>query len=84
MLVFIVVTGILVGMLPGLFTSDKLFSLSNIAVGLVGATVGAFLGFGDAPLLLKYSFLNEMTLMVAVAFLFVLIKVYATRKRNVS
>jgi hypothetical protein len=45
--------------------------------------VGAFLGFGDAPLLLEYPFLNEITLMVAVSFLFVFIKVSVTRKRKV-
>jgi len=45
--------------------------------------VGAFLGFGDVPLFLKYPFLNEITLMVAVSFLFVSIKVSVTRKRRV-
>ena len=52
-----------------------------IVVGLVGAVVGAFLGFGDAPLFLEYSFLNEKTLMIAVSFLFVFTKVFITRIR---
>ena len=83
LIIFILVTGIAVGLLPGLFKLDKMFSIANVVVGFVGALVGAFLGFGDAPLFLKYPFLNEITLMVAVSFLFVSIKVYATRKRKV-
>jgi uncharacterized membrane protein YeaQ/YmgE (transglycosylase-associated protein family) len=83
LIVFILVTGIVVGVLPGLLRLDKTFSVTNIVVGFVGALVGAFLGFGDAPLFLKYPFLNEITLMVAVSFLFVSIKVSVTRKRRV-
>ncbi len=82
LITFILVTGIVVGILPGLLKLDKMFSITNIAIGFVGALVGAFLGFGDAPLLLKYPFLNEITLMVAVSFLFVFIKVTVTRKRS--
>ena len=82
LITFILVTGIVVGILPGLLKLDKMFSITNIVVGFVGALVGAFLGFGDAPLLLKYPFLNEITLMVAVSFLFVSIKVTVTRKRS--
>ena len=82
LIAFILVTGIVVGILPGLLKLDKMFSITNIAIGFVGALVGAFLGFGDAPLLLKYPFLNEITLMVAVSFLFVSIKVTVTRKRS--
>ncbi len=83
LIIFILVTGIVVGILPGLLKLDKMFSITSIAVGFVGALVGAFLGFGDAPLFLKYPFLNEITLMVAVSFLFVFIKVSITRKRIV-
>ena len=79
---FILITGIVVGMLPGLFKLDKVFSITNTVVGFSGALAGAFLGFGDAPLLLKYPFLNEITLMVAVSFLLVFIKVSVTRKRT--
>ncbi len=79
----ILITGIVVGILPGLLKLDTMLSVTNIVVGFAGALVGAFLGFGDAPLLLKYPFLNEITLMVAVSFLFVLIKVSVTRKRIV-
>ena len=81
---FTLVTGIVVGILPGLLKLDKMFSITNMAVGFVGALVGALLGFGDAPLLLKYPFLNEITLMVAVSFLFVSIKVTVTRKRSAA
>ena len=80
LILFILVTGIVVGILPGLIRADKMFSMTNVVVGFVGAMVGAFLGFGDAPLFLKYTFLNEITLMVAVSFLFVFIKVLIVRK----
>ena len=83
LVVFILVTGIVVGVLPGLLGLDKTFSVTNIVIGFVGALVGTFLGFGDVPLFLKYPFLNEITLMVAVSFLFVSIKVSVTRKRRV-
>jgi uncharacterized membrane protein YeaQ/YmgE (transglycosylase-associated protein family) len=81
LIVLIFVTGIVVGILPGLLKLDKMFSITNMVVGFVGALVGVFLGFGDAPLFLRYPFLNEITLMVAVSFLFVFIKVSVTRKR---
>jgi len=83
LILLILVTGIVVGILPSLLKLDKKFSIINIVVGFVGALVGAFLGFGDAPLFLKYPFLNEITLMVAVSFLFVFIKISLTRKRIV-
>ena len=83
LMLFILVTGIVVGILPGLLKLDKIFSITNIAVGFVGALVGACLGIGDAPLFLQYSFLNEITLMVAVSSLFVFIKVSVARKLNV-
>jgi uncharacterized membrane protein YeaQ/YmgE (transglycosylase-associated protein family) len=82
MIVLILVTGIVVGLLPGLLKLDKIYSITNIVVGIAGALVGVFLGFGDVPLFLKYSFLNEITLMVAVSFLFVFIKISVTRKRK--
>ena len=84
LILFILVTGIVVGTLPRLLKIDKKFSITNIVVGFVGALAGAFLGFGDAPLFLKYPFLNEITLMVTVSFLFVFIKIFLTRKRIVS
>ena len=82
LIIFILLTGIVVGILPGLLKLDKMFSITNIVVGFVGALVGAFLGFGDAPLFLKYPLLNEMTLMVAVSFLFVFLKVSVASKRK--
>lgn len=81
-LIFTLVTGIVVGILPGLLKLDKVFSTTNIVVGFIGALVGAFLGFGDAPLFLDYPFLNETTLMVTVSFLFVFFKVLIKRKRS--
>ncbi len=82
LIIFILLTGIVVGILPGLLKLDEMFSITNIVVGFVGALAGAFLGFGDAPLFLKYPFLNEMTLMIAVSFLFVFIKVSVSSKRK--
>jgi len=83
LIIFILITAIVIGILPGLLKLDKVFSITNIVTGFVGALAGAFLGFGDAPLFLKYPFLNEITLMVAVSFLFVFIKVSVARKRMV-
>ena len=80
LIILILATGIVVGILPGLLKLDKIFSIPNIALGIAGAFVGAFIGFGDALLFLKYPFLNEITLMIAVSVLSVFIKVYATRK----
>jgi len=82
LILLILTTGIVVGILPGLLKLDKVLSITNIVVGLAGAFVGAFLGFGDAPFLLKYPLLNEVTLMVAVSLLFVLGKVFVTRNRK--
>ncbi len=82
-MLILLITGIAVGILPGLLKLDKMYSVTNMVIGFAGALVGAFLGFGDAPLFLKYPFLNEITLMVAGSFLFVFIKVSVTRKRIV-
>jgi uncharacterized membrane protein YeaQ/YmgE (transglycosylase-associated protein family) len=84
LIILILITGIVVGVLPGFLKLDKMSSIANIVAGLVGALLGVFLGFGDAPLLLKYPFLNEITLMVAVSFLFVFVKVFVARKRKPS
>jgi uncharacterized membrane protein YeaQ/YmgE (transglycosylase-associated protein family) len=83
LIVLILVTGIVVGILPGLLKLDKMFSITNMVVGFVGALVGVFFGFCDAPIFIRYPFLKEITLMVAVSFLFVFIKVSVTRKRIV-
>ena len=81
MLLPILITGIVAGLLPGLLKLDKAFSVTNIAAGIAGALIGAFLGFGDAPVLLENPWLNEKSLMVAGAILFVVAKVSLTRKR---
>ena len=83
LVIFVLATGIAVGILPGLLGLDKMFSPTNMVLGCIGALVGAFLGFGDARLFLEYPFLNEITLMVAVSLLFVSIKVSVTRKPKV-
>jgi uncharacterized membrane protein YeaQ/YmgE (transglycosylase-associated protein family) len=81
LIIFILATGIIAGLLPGLLKLDKTFSATNMFTGCVGALIGAFLGFGDAPVFLKYPILNETTLMVGVSLLFVFVKVSITRKR---
>jgi len=80
MIWYILATGIVVGLIPGLLKQDKMFSVPNIVVGVFGALAGAFLGFGDAPLFLEYPFLNEKTLMIATAILAVLVKILIARK----
>jgi uncharacterized membrane protein YeaQ/YmgE (transglycosylase-associated protein family) len=80
MLILIIATGAIIGVLPALLKLDERYSITNILLGIAGAFVGAFLGFGDTPLFLKYPFLNEKTLMVAGSFLFVFIKVFITRR----
>ena len=82
LIVFILGTGTVFGVLPGLLKLDKTLSIANIAAGCVGAFLGAFIGFGDAQLFLRYPFLNEITLMIAVSFLFVLIRVLVIRSRK--
>jgi len=82
LIALILVTGIVAGILPGLLKLDKVFSISNILVGFAGALIGAFIGFGDAPIFLKYPFLNEITLMVAGSFLAVCIKVSVSNART--
>ena len=79
---YILATGIVVGLLPGILGFDRTFSVANILVATLGALVGAFVGFGDAPMFLEYPLLNERTLMVAAAILLVLLKVTITRKKR--
>jgi uncharacterized membrane protein YeaQ/YmgE (transglycosylase-associated protein family) len=79
LIILIAFTGVVAGLLPGRFGLDKPFSVTNIVIGVVGASVGAFLGFGDAPLFLEYSLLHERTLMVGVSILAVFFKVLVVR-----
>lgn len=51
-----------------------------VALGLIGATIGAFVGFGDAPLLLKYGFLSTPVLSFLGAALFVLFSLLLKNK----
>lgn len=80
----ILITGILAGLLPSLLRFDTVKSISNVITGIAGAFIGAFLGFGDAPLLLQYPFLNEITLMIGVAVAGVFIKVLIMKKSHSS
>ena len=80
----ILATGFAAGLLPGLMKLDKVFSMPNVALGIFGALIGAFLGFGDAPLFLDYPFLNEKTLMIATAVLLVFVRVILKRTPTAS
>lgn len=83
LILLILVTGTIGGLLPGLLRlDDKVFKITNVVVGCIGALAGAVLGFGDAPLFLKYPIFNEKTLMVAGSILFVCIKVWVTSDRT--
>ncbi len=42
LILLILITGIVVGILPGLLKIDKMFSITNMVVCFVGAFVGAF------------------------------------------
>ena len=81
LILVIILTGIVVGMLPGLLKLEEKVGIVNIVIGIVGAFLGALLGFGDAPMFLNHPFLNEKSLTVVVSFLFVLSKVVLTRKQ---
>lgn len=58
----LLVTGAAVGVVASRPVSWK--ALIYVPVGIVGAFVGALLSFGDAPLLMRYPFLNPWTLSV--------------------
>ena len=55
--IYILVTGMIVGVLPGILKLNKMFSVTNMAIGSAGALVGAFIGFGDARIFLDYPIL---------------------------
>ena len=82
LIVFILITGILVGLLPGLLNVDQILRATNVFVGIFGALVGALLGLGDSAVFLTHPILNEITLMITVSLLFVSAKVLATRNRT--
>ena len=80
-ILLILVTGTVAGLLPGFLGLDRLLRPANVGAGIAGALAGAFLGFGDAPLLLEYPFLNEKSLMVAGAILFVIVRIAVAKTR---
>ena len=84
MIVYILVAGIAIGLLPSVLKLDKIVSVPNVILGFLGALIGALLGFGDAPLLLQYSFLNEITFMFAGALILVFGKVFLVKQFGIK
>jgi len=80
LIIYIIVIGTVVGIIPSLFKTSKRTGL-NIILGVLGAFVGAFLSFGDSPLLLKYN-LGVWSIMIVVSILFVLTSVLIEKRRK--
>ena len=75
-IIYVLVVGTAIGFIPKLFKlSSKLFV--NIVVGIFGALIGAFLGFGDNPY--PYIF-NPLTMSIAVSGVFVFLAVFISKK----
>lgn len=84
MIINILIAGIVIGMLPGLCKLDKIVSIPNMITSFLGAFIGALFGFGDAPLLLEYPFLNEITFMVLGALILIFGKVFLTKQLGIT
>ena len=82
LLISMLITAVAIGILPGLFKLDKLLSISNMSLAFIGAFTGALIGFGDAPITVRYSFINEITLMIGFSAIFVFSKVLIIRNKK--
>ena len=75
---------LLIGVVTGIIASLPRIgwrTLKYLAQAIGGAMLGAMLAMGDVPLLMKYSvLLNEKTIPVAAAIVFVLIGLFVERK----
>ena len=66
---YIILVGSIVGIISSRHSNRKRFVY--VPIGLVGAFVGAFLSFGDAPFLMRHPYLNPWTLAIIVSTLLV-------------
>ena len=66
---YVLVVGAVVGAIPS--RGNPRLALLYVPVAFLGALLGAFAAFGDAPLLLRYPFLNPFTLALLGSALFV-------------
>ena len=77
---YLILVGVLVGSIASL-PRIGLRTIPYIFIALVGAFIGALSVFGDAPILIKYSYvINEKTASVAISIIFVLISLFIERK----
>lgn len=51
-----------------------------VTIGVIGAFMGAFLAFGDAPFLMRYPLLNELTVSLIMSVLLVTVARALERK----
>ncbi len=77
-LLHVLVAGAAIGLVAARHLSWKV--AVYVPIGIVGAFVGALLSFGDAPLLMRYPYLNPWTLSVMAAVLLVTALGVADRK----
>ena len=78
LIIYILVVGIAVGYVASL-RKTRFPSIIYIPIAFLGALIGAFLSFGDAPLYLKYPILNIWTIPAAFSIVFALVTMLADR-----
>ena len=70
-LFYIILVGSIIGLTPSGQSNRKRFVY--VPIGVVGAFIGAFLSFGDAPFLMNHPYLNPWTVAIIVSTLLVTI-----------
>jgi uncharacterized membrane protein YeaQ/YmgE (transglycosylase-associated protein family) len=81
LLFYLLIVGAAAGIIPTLFKLSKK-PARNVVAGIIGAFVGAFLSFGDSPMMMRYSVLGPRSLAIFVAIGFVLIAVLIEKKSD--
>ena len=71
LLFYIILIGSIIGLTASRQSNRKRFVY--VPIGVVGAFVGAFLSFGDAPFLMSHPYLNPWTVAIIVSALLVTI-----------
>ncbi len=80
LILYILVIGVVVGSIPTLLKLSNKTGL-NISVGFVGALIGSFLAFGDAPFLMRFGISPMVTsLLGAVVFVAIAVLVKGTSR----